>query len=126
MTDCVPKYEPLPEWTQEEMEEVVRRGDPREVALVPLVAGLSPPDCDWAQSICRQLAQYPDSSVRGNAIIGFGYLAMTCRKLQEDIARPMIEAGMQDEDEWVRVQSEDAAEMCTNYLNWKFPCKNIE
>ena len=126
MTDCVPKYEPLPEWTQEEMEEVVRQGNPREVALVPLVAGLSPPDWDWAQLICRQLAQHLDSNVRGNAIIGFGYLAMTCRRLCEDIARPIIEAGMQDEDEWVKGHSEDAAEMCMTYLNWKFSRKNIE
>ena len=120
MSECDLRYEPLPEWSQEEMEQVIRRGEPQQVALVPLTASLNPPDFDWTQSICVRLSLHSDKVVRGNAILGLGYLAMSCKRLDERITRPIIEAGMQENDEWVRGRSEDAAEMCTTYLKWTF------
>jgi hypothetical protein len=103
------------------MEEVLGRNAPREVALVPLVAGLRPENCDWAERICIRLSSHSDLVVRGNAILGLGYLAMTCRDLTEDLARAAIQAGLQSDDEWIRGRSTDAAEMCLTYLGWEFP-----
>jgi hypothetical protein len=122
MKDCESlRYEPLPEWTQEQMEAVLVRNDPRELLLLPLVAGLEPPDRDWALSTCIRLTQHDDAVVRGNAILGLGYLALTFKDLPEDIIRAIIDRGLCDSEEWVRGRSHEAAEELSCRLNWRFP-----
>src|SRR5262245_52433972 len=99
MTECQPRYEPLPNWTIEEMEEVILRDDPTQISLVPLVAGLNPENCDWAIKTCLKLCKHWQGTVRGNAILGLGYLARTCGSLHKPTVFPIIAAGLGDEDE---------------------------
>src|SRR5690606_1288821 len=56
-----------------------------DLLYVPIVISMDPPDCQWAQGICIRLAAHADPTVRGNAILGFGHLARTCRKLDESV-----------------------------------------
>jgi hypothetical protein len=120
MSECALTYEPLPEWTCAEMEAVLERNDPRELALVPLVAGLTPPDRDWSLAICIRLTQHPDQITRGNALLGIGYLAHHCRHLPEVIVRPIIQRGMQDPDPWIRQRAGEAVEELSMWLEWQF------
>jgi hypothetical protein len=125
MSECdALHYEPLPEWTREEMESVLERNDPNELYLLPLAVGLEPPDHEWLLATCIRLTRHEDPNVRGNAILGLGYLAHTYKELPEDIVRSIIECGMSDADAWIRQRSCEAAEECSMWLKWPFA--NIE
>jgi len=105
-------------WTEEDVEVVLRRGDPAELLYVPIVVSMDPPDFEWAQGICIRLAAHSDHTVRGNAILGFGHLARTCRRLDESVVRPLIESALHDTHRYVRGQAFSAADDVKHYLKW--------
>lgn len=106
-------------WTIQDINEVVDRGDPRELLYVPIVISLDPADCRWAESICLRLSTHPDESVRGNAILGFGHIARTCRCLDEAVVKPIIAAALQDSSASVRGQADAAADDMEHFLGWR-------
>ena len=81
------------------------------VLLWGVVVGMGAADVDpqWAEHICLGLVGHVDETVRGNAILGLGHIARTCRRL--DVARvaPKIRAALADPSEYVRGQAEAAA-----------------
>jgi hypothetical protein len=107
-------------WTEADVEAVIARGDPAELLYVPLVVSHYPPGRIWAESICVRLAQHPDPNVRGNALEGFGHLARLFRALNQRVVQPLIEAGLNDSDEWVRAKAEGAAEDIEWFMGWVF------
>jgi hypothetical protein len=66
-----------------------------------------------------RLAAHQHPQVRANAILGFGHLARTCRRLNEAVVRPLVEMGLVDESLTVRGQAEAAAMDLSQYLGWK-------
>jgi hypothetical protein len=118
--DCTPQYMPLPEWTVDEIQEVIARNDPEELRFVPLVVSLSPPSRVFAEQVCLRFASHPDPSVRGNAMQGFGHIAMVFRALNRTLIEPVIEAGRLDSDEWVRGCADDAVGDIEWYCGWVF------
>jgi hypothetical protein len=105
-------------WTEADVEAIIARGDPGELLYIPIHISLNPPGRVWAEQICIRLAGHPDANVRGNAILGFGHLArifgyLNCRKVQ-----PLIEAGLQDPDGYVRGQADAAADDVEWSLGW--------
>ena len=82
---------------------------------------MDPPDCRWAQDICVRLAQHADPTVRGNAVLGFGHLARTCRHLDESLVRPLVEAALRDKERYVFGHATDAVADLSDYLGWAFP-----
>ena len=94
-------------WTKEQVEEVIRRDDPDEVLYVPVVVTMDPPDYEWSESICIQLADHTHFNVRGNAILGFGHLARIFG-VASDQARRLVWRASQDGDEYVRSHAEGA------------------
>jgi hypothetical protein len=107
-------------WCEGDVEEVLRRGDPMELLYAPIVVSMDPPDCAWAQSVCVRLATHPDPTVRGNAVLGFGNLARTCRNVDEALVRPLVEAALRDPHEYVSGHASDAASDLRHYLGWGF------
>lgn len=108
-------------WTEQNIEAVVARGIPEELLYVPIVITMDPHDRAWAEAICLSLAQHPHFNVRGNAILGFGHLARTCRRLDLVAVSPVIAAALQDEHEYVRGHAEDAAGDIHHYLRLHIP-----
>lgn len=104
-------------WDEAKVEAVLNRGDPDELLYVPIVVSLDPPGCDWSFNICRRLATHTDPRVRGNAILGFGHLARTCGQLERNIG-PLIEAALEDPDQYVRGHANDAAHDINHFLGW--------
>lgn len=98
-------------WTEAEVEYVLQRGDPAELRYVPIVVGMGAADVDpqWAEDICLGLVGHPDETVRGNAVLGFGHIARTCRRLEVARVAPRIRAALADPSEYVRGQAEAAA-----------------
>jgi hypothetical protein len=107
-------------WCMEDVEAVLRKGDPSELLYAPIVVSLDPPDCQWAQDICVRLARHSDPTVRGNAILGFGHLARTCRRLDEFIVRPLVEVALRDTERHVLGHATDAVHDLIHYLGWIF------
>lgn len=108
-------------WTEQDVDAVVARGIPEELLYVPIVITMDPPDCAWAESICLTLAEHPHFNVRGNAILGFGHLARTCRRLDLAAVAPVVAAALHDEHEYVRGHAEDAAGDILRYLRVHIP-----
>ena len=106
-------------WTKQEMEAAIERNQPDELLHVPICVSMDPPDCAWAQDICLRLSGHSHFNVRGNAILGFGHLARTCKALDEQQVKPLIEAALRDDDEYVRGQADSAANDVVQYLGWE-------
>lgn len=110
-------------WTERDVEAVLDRADPQELLCVPIVVGMNAANCDpgWAEKICLQLASHRHFNVRGNAILGLGHIARTCRALDAKTAVPVITAALQDESEFVRGHAVSAAEDLGVYLGIRLP-----
>src|SRR5690606_2353784 len=108
-------------WTEQDVEAVVARGVPEELLYVPIVITMDPPDCAWAEAICLSLASHAHFNVRGNAILGFGHLARTCRRLDLAAVSPVVAAALQDEHEYVLGHAEDASGDILHYLEMHMP-----
>jgi hypothetical protein len=108
-----------PGWTEAEVEAILAIGNPEDLLYAPIVVGMSAPGCDraWAEGICSRLAEHSNFNVRGNAVLGFGHIARTCRALNLSVAVPIISQALNDPHEFVRGQAECAAEDIQTYLN---------
>jgi len=107
-------------WSKQDVEAVLRRNNPAELLYAPIVVSMDPPDCEWAQSVCVRLAGHEDPTVRGNAILGFGHLARTCRKLNESVVRPLVDAALRDAHAYVTGHATDTVADLAHYLGWVF------
>ena len=75
----------------------------------------------WAEKICLQLVNHPHFNVRGNAVLGLGHIARTCRKLNLELAVPAITVALQDPHDFVRGHAFTSAESLGVYLGVKVP-----
>jgi hypothetical protein len=105
-------------WTEADIEAAIVRNEPAELLYAPIVVSMDPPDCGWAESVCVRLAAHAHPRVRANAILGFGHLARTCRRLNETVVRPLLEMGLKDQTPEVRGQAEAAAMDIRMFLGW--------
>lgn len=110
-------------WTKLDVEAVIARDDPSELLHVPIVVGMNAADCgrEWAETICFRLAGHSHFNVRGNAILGLGHIARTCRALNTAVAIPLISAALSDPHEHVRGQASNAADDLQTFLNVRVP-----
>jgi hypothetical protein len=109
--------EPI-DFEKEEVEVLLHTDDPEKLLYVPIGVSMNSLDFEWAQSICIRLATHPHFNVRGNAILGFGHLARRFRRLDEQV-RPLVRAGLRDEDGYVRGQADTAAKDIKQFLGWR-------
>ena len=107
-------------WTEADVEAVIARNESAELLYAPIVVSMDPPNCEWAESVCVRLATHSHPRVRANAILGFGHLARTCRRLNEVVVRPLVEMGLGDPAPEVREQAEAAAMDIRTLLGWAF------
>jgi hypothetical protein len=107
-------------WTEQDVEEVISRGDPEELLYVPIVVSMDPPDPDWSQEICLRLVDHNHWNVRGNAILGFGHLARTTRQLDKNRVMPLVASALSDPNDYVRGHAHSAADDISRYLGWSF------
>ena len=113
------KYNEIEKLSAGEVEAAILRNKPSELALSVLSAALYADDSEWAQRVCEQLASHPNENVRGNAILGFGHIARINGKLIQAKVKPLIEAALRDDSEFVRAQAESAADDVESFLQWR-------
>lgn len=80
----------------------------------------------WAEAICFRLASHLLFNVRGNAILGLGHIARTCRQLDLSRALPVISLGLSDPHDYVRGQADSAASDLHTYLGVVVPGYDTE
>ena len=112
------RYEALEPRNREEVESAISRDDPDELLRAVLSAALHSDNPDWAEDICLRLAKHENFNVRGNAVLGFGHIARIHRQLDESRVKPLIEAALRDESEYVRDQAGAAADEVEFFLKW--------
>jgi hypothetical protein len=106
-------------WTIADVERLLERNDPAALLHVAIAVSLDPPDCAWAEGVCIRLAAHDDANVRGNAILGFGHLARICGALDEARVRPLIDAALDDPNDYVRSQAHAAVGDLAHFLSWR-------
>ena len=116
MPDLV--YEPIPELTEADVRAAVARNDPQELLIAVLSAALYSEDREFASGLCIHLAKHEHFNVRANALLGLGHIARIDRKLDKN-AVGAVQAGLQDDHEYVRGQAENAKDDFDQYLGWK-------
>ena len=113
------KYEVIAQRSKAEVESAITVNDSEELLYAVLSAALYAEDGKWAESICLRLSRHEHFNVRGNAILGLGHIARIHGDLNELKAKPVIEAALSDENEFVRGHANAAADDVEFFLNWK-------
>src|SRR5215217_466254 len=113
------KYETIEPRSKDEIESAISRNDPNDLLSAVISAALYSDDPDWAECICLHLANHEHFNVRGNAILGFGHIARIHGKLDEGRVKPLIEAALIDESDYVRGQAHATADDVEFFLKWK-------
>jgi hypothetical protein len=114
------KFQDRAAFTKRDVEEALGRNADDEMSLMPLTIALAATDPAYAQQVCLKLAADPRPLVRGNALVSLGHLARRFRSLDELPVTPVIEAGLVDTDEYVRLSAKSAADEIHQFLGWIF------
>lgn len=115
------RFQDLHAITFADLEAAISRNEPDELLLVPITAALLAEEPALAVETCIRLSRHAVSGIRANAIISLGHLARRFRVLDEQQTRPVIELGLQDDDEEVRSAARSAADEIHQFLHWTFP-----
>ncbi|OGO18109.1 MAG: hypothetical protein A2Z14_13315 [Chloroflexi bacterium RBG_16_48_8] len=77
-------------------------------------------DKDWkyAQDVCIKLFDYPNKTVRGNAILGLETIAHRHQTLDKSLVVPILLRGLRDREEEVRTRAKDTINRIAPILDW--------
>ena len=112
------KFQDLDHFTDDDITAALQRNDPDELQLVSLTVALTATDPYAAAPLCIRLCSHGDKRVKGNALVSLGHLARRFRFLDEDSVKPIIESGLKDPDEYVRMSAKSAADEIHQFLHW--------
>jgi HEAT repeat protein len=112
------KFQDLDHFTNDDITAALQRNDPDELQLAALTVALAATDLAAAEPVCIRLCSHPDTRVKGNALVSLGHLARRFRSLDEASVKPLIESGLQDPDEYVRMSAKSAADEIHQFLHW--------
>jgi HEAT repeat protein len=112
------RLQDLEHFTAADIDAAIKRNDLDELLLVSVTVALVHPDQLAAQDVCLRLSLHAHNKVRGNAVMSFGHLARRFRALDEQTVKPIIEAALNDEDDYVRTHAKSAADEIHQFLGW--------
>ena len=101
--------EPRP-MRREEAEQLLLSGVSGDVERALLAVALHESDLGFASGVVFAGAQSTDAAVRGTALLCIGHLARLHGILPEQPTLRLVQAGLKDDDEYVRGQAENAAD----------------
>jgi len=114
------KYEPIQKYGKEEIEKAVEENDTDKLPLIVLSVALYSDDYEYAENFCVRFSNNGHFTIRANAIQGFGHIARTDGKLNEELVKPIIKRALKDENEFVRGEAIDAKDDTKHFLKWKY------
>jgi hypothetical protein len=112
------KFQDREQFSNDDVEAAIARGDPGELPFVPLTVAMASKDPLFAQEVCLRLSAHADAKVRGNAVMSFGHIARHFRVLDERTVKPVVESALLDPDGYVRMAAKSAADEIHQFLHW--------
>jgi hypothetical protein len=112
-------YDPVPDFSHEEIKSAIQRDDVDSLAQISFSIGYHCADWKYAQCVCLQLSDHPNKTVRGNAILGLSYVALFRRKLDKLLVKPVLIRGLRDSEEEVRERARDAVIEINRAMKWR-------
>ena len=113
------RYEEIRPATIEDAQASFALGDFDTLAQQVVAVALSTNDVRGASALCADVARVKHSLARGNAILCLGHLARRFGDLDRSIVEPLVIAGLNDPDAWVRGHAHSAADDLETFLGWQ-------
>lgn len=107
------------EWNDADIWNIVKQNDLEALLLLPMKLGFNHTDWRFIQNICVVLSEHENEAIRGNSFYGLGYAAMTHRKLEKNIVKPVLLRGLKDQSQYVRQNAQVALDDVNQYMKWK-------
>lgn len=101
------QFEEAASYSHDDVRAALRRDGAQELRQVVVAVALNDASYPFALELCVRLASHRDSTVRGNALLGFGHLARRFGEISDE-GRALVKAGLADAEPHVRAQSESA------------------
>lgn len=117
-------YQPLPEISNKEIEQILQSGSIEELMILSLSAGEYHANWKRAQDICVELSKHNDEKVRANSALGIAYIARTKGKLEKQIVKPVLLELLNNCSEY-RWRVIDSIQDINIYMNWTIGEKAI-
>ena len=117
--DLKMKYQDVKTMSREEIEQIISWNDLNRLHFVPIALGLHCDDLHWGIGKCINLAEHPDPTVRGNALLSFGHFARRFHCAHRKLVEPLLQKGLMDKNPYVRRQAETAADDIDQFCTWK-------
>ena len=119
-------YRSLPVVTEKaQVLEIVKNGTQEDLMLLPLSLGEYFPDWKFAQDLCLELAGHEDAAIRGNAVLGLGYIARTKGRLEKHLVKPIILRELRENLAY-KWRVEDAIQDINLFLKWNLANKHLD
>ena len=113
------KYVEPGQYSREEVENAIASNSETELIDMVISASMFAEDGDWAETVCLRLANHSNSSIRGNAILGFGHISRVHGKVSSPVVKDLLKNALLDQDEYVRGQAEAALDDLEHFLGWQ-------
>ena len=120
------EYTELSYYTKNDCENILKEGDINQLRILTISLGENFSDWKYAQNVCLELSSHEDEWVRGNALLGLGYIARTHGKLEKHLVKPVIMKGFRDKSAIVRGQAAIAVDDINFFLKWKIADKHTK
>ncbi len=98
-------YHEIPPCSREQAQEALVRNDCDALARVVIAVSLHDPDERFAEELRIRLSGHEHEMVRGNSVLGLGHVARRFGTLDTLRSKPIIEAALKDQSEYVRGQA---------------------
>lgn len=84
------KYEPLKQFSCEEIDRAIKNNIIDEMRIIPLSVGEYCDDYEYALDVCFELLNNNNPEIRANAILGLAYIARNHGKLPKKKVIPIL------------------------------------
>lgn len=119
------KYKSLPDYSDEEINRILREGTIKEVIQLPLSVGAYSSNWKKAQDICVKLSIHTDERVRANCALGLAYIARREGRLEKHIVKPVLLELLRNCEEY-RWRIIDSIDDINNFMKWNIGYKAIQ
>ena len=110
-------YKPLECLSDNEINNVLKKGDLNELLLLPLSVGEYHHNWKYAQDLCVKLSNHENAIVRANAVLGLAYIARTKGSLEKHIIKPILLKELRENEEY-KWRIVDAIEDINLFMKW--------
>lgn len=117
------QYKPLERIEKNEIQEILKSGTEKQLALLPLRVGEYCSNWKEAQDVCLQLMSNENAIVRANAALGLAYIARKHRRLDKRLVKPYLIRELRENTEY-RWRIVDSIEDINNFLGWHIADKH--